>query len=120
MKQNKILSKTSQISLGLIISLLGVFSATIPTQAAEQVILKYSILRESISVKELSTLANTGEVSSSLNAYLKLANKQPEELRGLLNNNVDVDPVTVLHQGDGAPRGGFRGSVAYGQAGGAT
>ena len=85
--------KHSQIILSLILTIVGLFSPKLPTQAAEKVILKYSILRESVSVKELSTLANTGEASSSLKAYLKLANKQPEELRALLNNNVDVDPV---------------------------
>ena len=85
--------KYSKTILSLMVSILSLFSPKVPTQAAETVILKYSILRESVSVEELSTLANTGEVSSSLNAYLKLANKQPEELRGLLNNNVDVDPV---------------------------
>ncbi len=93
MRQNQIIFKQPQILISLMVSIIGVFSVRVPAQAAEQVILKYSILRESVSVEELSTLANTGEASSSLRAYLKLANKQPEELRALLNNNVDVDPV---------------------------
>lgn len=82
-----------QLGYGLIITMIGVFSAVLPAQAAEKVILKYSVLRESVSVAELSTLANTGETSSALKSYLKLANKQPEELQALLNNNVDVDAV---------------------------
>ncbi|MDJ0510463.1 MAG: alpha/beta hydrolase [Crocosphaera sp.] len=85
--------KQSQFILSLLISMFGLLFAQVQAKAAETVILKYSILRESVSVEELSTLANTGEASSSLKAYLKLANKQPEELRALLNNNVDVDPV---------------------------
>lgn len=93
MVQNQILFKQPQILISLMVSIIGVFSVRVPAQAAEQVILKYSILRESVSVEELSTLANTGEASKSLRNYLKLANKQPEELRALLNNNVDVDPV---------------------------
>ncbi|ACB50769.1 unknown [Crocosphaera subtropica ATCC 51142] len=93
MTQKKKLSKKPQIMLSLLFSLLGLFSAKVPAQAAERVILKYSILRESVSVEELSHLANTGEASRSLRSYLKLANKEPEELRTLLNNNVDVDPV---------------------------
>ncbi|WP_416244645.1 alpha/beta hydrolase [Crocosphaera sp. XPORK-15E] len=93
MKHNQTLFKSAQIGLSLIATMFGVFSAIIPAQAAEKVVLKYSILRESVSVAELSTLANKGETSSSLKSYLKLANKQPEDLRRLLNNNVDVDPV---------------------------
>ncbi len=86
-------SLSYQLKLGVLLGIFGAMAATIPVKAADQVILKYSILRESVSVAELSTLAETGEVSSSLNAYLKMANKKPEELRNLLNKNVDVDPV---------------------------
>lgn len=71
----------------------GVVALAIPTAAAERVILKYSILRGSISVAELRTLANTGEASPALKAYLRLANKKPEELRRILVQKVDVDPV---------------------------
>ena len=85
------LSRCSQLSL--ILSILGTICANFPVRAADQVILKYSILRESVSVPELSNLAKTGEVSPSLKAYLKLANKQPDDLRRILNQNVDVDPV---------------------------
>ncbi len=91
--QKKKLPKKHHIMLSLLVTILGIFSAKVPVQAAETVILKYSILRESVSVEELSTLAETGEASRSLRSYLKLANKKPEELRALLNNNVDVDPV---------------------------
>ncbi|MGH2416256.1 MAG: alpha/beta hydrolase [Microcystaceae cyanobacterium] len=64
-------------------------------EAAESVVLKYSILQETISVDELSTLANTGESSPSLKAYLKMANKQPEELQKVLTRKVEVDPVIL-------------------------
>ena len=93
MKQPQTVGQYSQMSYRLILSLIGLLSVALPTQAAEKVVLKYSVLRESVSVAELSTLADTGEASSSLKSYLKLANKKPEELRALLNNNVDVDPV---------------------------
>ncbi|HAC63874.1 MAG TPA: alpha/beta hydrolase [Cyanothece sp. UBA12306] len=83
----------NHLSLSFILGFLGAVSASLPVRAADQVILKYSVLRESISVPELSNLAKTGEVSPSLKAYLKLANKQPDELRSILNQNVDVDPV---------------------------
>lgn len=85
--------KKSQLTFSLLLAMLGLFSAKIPAEAAKTVVLKYSVLRESVSVEELSHLANTGEASRSLKSYLKLANKKPEELRALLNNNVDVDPI---------------------------
>ncbi|WP_107669343.1 alpha/beta hydrolase [Cyanothece sp. BG0011] len=91
--QHKKQGKKPQMILSLLLAIFGIVSAKLPSQAAETVILKYSILRESVSVEELSQLADTGEASRSLRAYLKLANKEPEELRALLNNNVDVDPV---------------------------
>ena len=73
----------------------GLMTIPIPTVAAEKVILKYSILRESISVAELRELANTGKASPTLKAYLRLANKKPEELQRLLSQKVDVDPVLL-------------------------
>ena len=66
-----------------------------PTQAAEDIILKYSILRESISVKELGELSREGKVSPSLKSYLKLANKEPEELRRWLNSSFAVQQTTL-------------------------
>lgn len=83
----------NHLGLSLILGILATVCANLPVRAADRVILKYSILRESVSVPELSKLAETGEVSPSLKAYLKLANKQPDELRSILNKNVDVDPV---------------------------
>lgn len=93
MTQNKKLFKQSQLIFSFILAMLGLIFTKQSVQAAERVVLKYSILRESISVQELSQLANTGETSRSLKNYLRLANKKPEELRALLNQNVDVDPV---------------------------
>jgi hypothetical protein len=83
------------LSLTLICGIFASFSWVIPVQAAEQVILTYSILRESVSVDELSDLAKTGNVSPALKAYLKLANKKPEDLRNVLNQSVNVDPVIL-------------------------
>ncbi|WP_124976070.1 alpha/beta hydrolase [Aphanothece sacrum] len=83
------------LSLTLICGIFANFSWVIPVQAAEQVILTYSILRESVSVDELSDLAKTGSVSPALKSYLKLANKNPEDLRNVLNQSVNVDPVIL-------------------------
>jgi len=76
--------------------LLGSWVALVTSaQAAEQIVLKYSILRESISVQELGELSRTGKVSPSLKSYLKLANKDPQELRYWLNKPFAVDPTTL-------------------------
>lgn len=64
-------------------------------QAAEEVVLRYSVLQESISIEELGALSRTGKVSPSLKAYLKMANKNPEELRGWLNQSFQVNPTTL-------------------------
>nr|WP_239005482.1 alpha/beta hydrolase [Gloeothece citriformis] len=63
--------------------------------AAETIILKYSVLEAPISVPELSTFVNTGELSPSLKAYLKLANRNPDELRQALTQRVNVDGVVL-------------------------
>ncbi|BBA80022.1 hypothetical protein RGRSB_1611 [cyanobacterium endosymbiont of Rhopalodia gibberula] len=93
MKQFVKLSLVYRLSLNLILGNFGALYAASSVKAANKIILEYSILRESVYISELSTLAKTGEISSSLNSYLKMANKQPEDLRRILNQNVNVDPV---------------------------
>ncbi|WP_013321719.1 alpha/beta hydrolase [Gloeothece verrucosa] len=78
---------------GLMVGLLW-FIAPV-AEAAETIILKYSVLRESISVPELSNFVKTGELSSSLKAYLVLAKKNPEQLRQALTDPVKVDGVVL-------------------------
>jgi hypothetical protein len=85
--------RLKSLSLSSILAGLGAIALSLPTAAAERVILKYSILRESISVAELSTLAKTGEASDSLKAYLIMVNKRPEDLQRVLAYKVNVDPV---------------------------
>ena len=63
--------------------------------AAEKVVLKYGIFQESISVAELSSFAETGKPSPTLAAYMKLANKRPEEVRDALTKQVKVSPVVL-------------------------
>lgn len=58
--------------------------------AAERVMLKYRILRQSVSVPELTQLAETGQPSPALKAYLKLAQQEPQRLRQPL-----VQPIHV-------------------------
>jgi hypothetical protein len=66
-----------------------------PGMAAQTVLLKYSILRESISVSELGELARTGKASRALTAYLDLAQKKPEDLQSILYRPIEIDPVLL-------------------------
>ena len=59
--------------------------------AADQVLLKYRIFEESISVKELTTFAETGELSSSLKINLALARQNPKVVRQYLTEPVKVN-----------------------------
>ena len=77
--------------LGLVV-FSGILYPVARADAAQSVVLKYSFLRESISVAELSTFARTGELSSTLKTYLKLAGREPEQLRRALTQEVKVDP----------------------------
>jgi len=64
-----------------------------PAFAAEQVIVKYKIVRESVSVDELSAFARTGELSSSLKNYLRMAKQNPRLVRTALNFETKVNLV---------------------------
>jgi hypothetical protein len=56
--------------------------------AAESVLLKYRIFRESLSVKELTNYAQTGELSTPLRINLALAKQDPKLIRQYLTESV--------------------------------
>jgi hypothetical protein len=70
---------------------IAVFCCSPRAEAAESVVLKYRFLRENVSVPELRTLADTGELSPKLQFYLKLARREPAELRRALRQEVNVN-----------------------------
>lgn len=74
-----------------LVTLMGIFFRGDRAEAAESVVLKYSFLQEKVSVAELATFAQTGELSSSLRAYLKMAGREPNELRRLLTQEIPVN-----------------------------
>ncbi len=59
--------------------------------AADEVLLKYGPIRQSVSLQDLQTLANTGEQSSTLRTLFGQTNTDPEEVRGILNEEVNVN-----------------------------
>lgn len=84
----------SRFIFGLV-ALLEMCVCSAPAEAAQAVVLKYSILRETISVPELTTFAQTGEISPLLKTYLKLARREPEQLRRALTQEVPVNPTLL-------------------------
>jgi hypothetical protein len=75
----------------------GIFYTGTRADAAQTVVLKYSFLQDKVSVAELSTFAKTGELSPSLQFYLKMAGREPDQLRRILTQEVKVNP-NVLSQ----------------------
>ncbi|PSB03829.1 alpha/beta hydrolase [Merismopedia glauca] len=63
--------------------------------AAEKVVLTYGILRQSVPVEDLTTFAETGEMSSGLNFLFKATKQNPERVREVLTEPVDVNVVTL-------------------------
>lgn len=73
----------------------GILLSSSSAIAAEQVVLKYKFLREKISVQELTRLTETGAPSPALTSYLKLAGKNPEDIRQPLTEEVRVNPLLL-------------------------
>ncbi|MEB3337722.1 MAG: alpha/beta hydrolase [Leptolyngbyaceae bacterium] len=81
-------------SLGVVVvALLGLGGGS--AIAAEQIILKYSIFQESASVSELTTFAETGEASPSLQSLFRMANQDPEPVRRVLIQPIQADHVVL-------------------------
>ena len=91
--------KTSRSLTGIVtlLTFLSIILWTNPVQASETVIFKYGFLRESISVPELTNFVQTGQLSRSLKAYLKMANRKPEEMRNLLTQEIEVDGIFLYN-----------------------
>ncbi len=62
---------------------------------AEKIVLKYSILRPSIPVADLTSFCDTGDVSSALAYYLRLANQKEDNVKNALCRKIPVDGVML-------------------------
>lgn len=80
--------------LVLVISIYFILSVP-PALAAESVVLKYRIFRETVSVSELSTFAESGKLSTSLRINLALAKQNPQTIRQYLTEPVKINPVIL-------------------------
>lgn len=79
-----------QLTVGVSLALGSVFLNPFQVHAAEQVMLRYGILERSISVDELSEFAETGKTSRQLRTYLRDSGQEPDRVRELLSNEVEV------------------------------
>lgn len=61
--------------------------------AAEEIILTYGPMTQSVAVKDLTTFAETGEMSASIRFLIDIANQNPEEVRQVLNQELGVGIV---------------------------
>lgn len=82
------------LAIGINLFLAGVFF-TSNALAAEQITFKYQRLRESLSVKELTTFAMTGEASPKLEVYLKLSQSDSNKIRQTFMNEVSITPLAL-------------------------
>lgn len=73
----------------------AVLLTSLQAMAAEQVILKYRVFRESVSVRELTEFAQTGNPSPDLQTYLRLSRQNPEAVRQTLVKPVRVNPIVL-------------------------
>ncbi|WP_442944463.1 alpha/beta hydrolase [Nostoc sp.] len=77
----------------VLVSIICLLFLSTPAFAAERIVLKYGIFRESLSVKELSTFAQTAELSGLLKVNLALARQDPKAIRQYLTKPIKVNPV---------------------------
>jgi Alpha/beta hydrolase of unknown function (DUF1400) len=80
------------LALGIVT---GITSFSTAAFAAKQVVLKYRIFRESVSVSELTTFAETGQTSSNLQTYLRMSGQKPEAVRQSLTRQVRINPILL-------------------------
>lgn len=85
-------SKTSLTqAFSLAIATLSVLLFAPPTLAAEEVVFRYGIFRQRLAVPELTDFAETGETSRVLGRYLQKANSNPESVRHVLTQPIDIN-----------------------------
>lgn len=69
----------------------NILLSTLSAEASEQVVMKYRIFQRSVSVNELTSFADTGELSNQLEAYMNTAKQNPDNLRRTLTTPVPVN-----------------------------
>ncbi|BAZ39496.1 hypothetical protein NIES4101_54490 [Calothrix sp. NIES-4101] len=90
------LPKVLQIRHYLIFTIFtSVLLNTTTVFAAEKVVLKYRVFRESLSVTELADFADNGKLSIPMRVGLKLAQQDPNKVRRYLTEPVKVNAIIL-------------------------
>ncbi len=85
-------SKFAWLCGGLLLGVnVGILGNVTPTLAAERVVITYGIFQETFLVKDMTTFAETGELSRLRQFQLRVARTDPEVLRAFLNKKLPVD-----------------------------
>ncbi|BAQ66622.1 alpha/beta hydrolase [Geminocystis sp. NIES-3709] len=85
----------TRYSLTLSILIAFVFNPLKGAIASDTIILKYSLLRQSIPVEDLTIFCETGETSSDLSHFLRLANQPSEKVKNTLCRQIPVNGVML-------------------------
>jgi Alpha/beta hydrolase of unknown function (DUF1400) len=90
----KLFSSLQRNAICLTIALSTINSAQAAI-AADSVVFRYGLFSETISVRELTNFAQTGEQSSRIRYYLRRTDQEPEAVQAVLNRQLPVR-VTAL------------------------
>ncbi|NEO84282.1 MAG: alpha/beta hydrolase [Spirulina sp. SIO3F2] len=79
---------------GLVLSTLGfsalAFGTAAPTQAAEEIVITYGFLQQSIPVNDLADFAESGEQSFTISLLVGASGQDPDNIRNVLNQDVPL------------------------------
>lgn len=90
---------------GIVMFVAGMAITINPEQvrASEEIIFKYSAATQSVSLTELQTFADTGEMSSSLDFLLKFSKQNPQLIRWILRQQFPADTKLIYDLLNTAP-----------------
>ncbi len=86
-----LLSRTGVVAIASALLLMHTPTA----EAADKVVVRYGILRQSLSVAELAAFAEKGEMSRKVERYLGMTKSDPAEIRQILTKPIDISGGTV-------------------------
>ncbi len=88
-------SKKWLLQLGGAIAGVSMLLSASVGRAADEVVFRYGIFRQRLSVIELTNFAEKGEMSPVVERYLKRTNSNPEEVRRILNKPIAMSRGTL-------------------------
>ena len=86
---------TWQFAIQAGLTIAGLVTISSNATAAEQIVLRYNVLERSVSIEELTTFAETGEISPTLENYFEMSGQKPARIRRVLTQNASMDVVPL-------------------------